>query len=127
MAAWPQLNGLLNLATDTNALRALEPYAYVLSAPPMRPSLEQNKAYMRKCRYSCGNNATTTILDCSEVMTWVHKVKVKMAEQDEIGHDGKPTGKKLRPSPPYKETTLLKELQGIRVEEPQIFHTAVVT
>jgi hypothetical protein len=127
VAAWPRLNGLLNLATDTNALEALGPYAYVLNALPPRPSLEQNKAYMTKCRYSCGNNATTTILDCSEVMTWVHKVKVKMAEQDELGRDGTPTGRKTRPPPPYKETTLLKELQGIRVDGQQIFHTAVVT
>ena len=127
VADWPRINGLLNLATDTNALEALGPYAYILSTLPPRASLEQNKAYMKKCRYSCGNNATTTILDCSEVMTWVHKVKVKMAEVDVIGRDGKPTGKTTRPRPPYKETTLLKELQGVRVDGQQIFHTAVVT
>ncbi|KAL3780888.1 hypothetical protein HJC23_009934 [Cyclotella cryptica] len=47
--------------------------------------------------------------------------------QGENATNHNPTGETLQPKPPYAKTTHRKELQRIRFNEKQIFHTAVMT
>ena len=55
-----------------------------------------------------------------------YEVKVKMAPVPLLDTEGKPTGKEEHPRPPYARTTIRKELQQLRVNGEQIFHTAVM-
>jgi hypothetical protein len=73
-----------------------------------------------------GYNVATTIIDCAEVQLYDYEVKVRMEPVEELDESGKGTGKTIIPKPPYARTTLRKELQRIRFNGDQIFHTAVM-
>lgn len=67
-----------------------------------------------------GYNIATTVLEYSKVQLFDYEVKVKM-EAVQL-----PSGELTRLKPPYVCTTLRKELQRIRFNDDQIFHTAVM-
>eukprot|EP00956_Cyclotella_meneghiniana_P035266 scaffold113123_cov53-Cyclotella_meneghiniana.AAC.1 len=51
-----------------------------------------------------------------------------MAEIEEINpEDGTPTGNIITPPPPYKNTTLRRELAGPMLNNQPLFYTGVVT
>eukprot|EP00956_Cyclotella_meneghiniana_P033178 scaffold94150_cov23-Cyclotella_meneghiniana.AAC.2 len=50
-----------------------------------------------------------------------------MAEIEEINPDGTPTGNMITPPPPYKNTTLRRELAGPMLNNQPLFYTGVVT
>jgi aerobic-type carbon monoxide dehydrogenase small subunit (CoxS/CutS family) len=82
--------------------------------------MDHTMAHHKHGRISMGYNIATTVLECSEVQLFDYEVKVKM-EAVQL-----PSGKLTRPKPPYARTTLRKELQCIRFNDDQIFHTAVM-
>ena len=73
-----------------------------------------------------GYNIATTVLDCNEVQLFDYDVKVKTESVKVVDENGKPTGNWETPRPPYATTNLRKELQRIRINGEQIFHTAVM-
>ena len=97
-----------------------------MDVPPPTPTMEQVQAHHKHGRISMGYNIATTVLECSEIQLYDYEVKVKMATAPILDADGKPTGKDEHPRPPHACTTNPKELQQLRVNGEQIFHTAVM-
>ena len=98
-----------------------------MDAPNNYPSLDKVRAYHKHGRISIGYNLATTVLECNDVQIYDYDVKVAMEETEEMDEAGIPTGKKLKPKPPYAKTNLHKELQQIRINGEPLFHTAVMT
>ncbi|KAL3803357.1 hypothetical protein HJC23_009321 [Cyclotella cryptica] len=127
-AAWTRLDPLLSMMTDTHDIaHTFGPSAFIMDVPPPNPMIERVRAHHKHARISMGYNIATTVIECSEVQLYDYEVKVKMAPIPILDSDGKPTGKEERPRPPYARTTIRKELQQLRVNGDQIFHTAVMT
>ncbi len=123
---WVRLDPLLQLFVETNDIvKTFGPSAYIMDVPDNKPSIEKVRSHHTIGRISMGYNLKTTILECSEVQLYDYEVKVAMEEVEETS----PTGslRKIKPKPPYAKTTLRKELQRIRVNGEQVFHTAVMT
>jgi hypothetical protein len=121
-AAWARLDPLLSILIDTNDLtKTFGPSAFVMNVPGNVVSLDRTRAHHKHGRIHMGYNIATTILECGEVQLYDYEVKVKM-EQIKTA-----TGEVLMPKPPYAKTTLRKELQRIRFNDGQLFHTAVMT
>ena len=74
-----------------------------------------------------GVNLGTDIVECPEIDSLDVEVKVRMAEVDEVDEKGKPTGRKIEPEGPYKNTTLRRELAGPQLNGQPLFLTGVVT
>jgi hypothetical protein len=121
-AAWARLDPLLLMMVDTNDLtQAFGPSAFIRDVPGNTITMDRTCAHHRHGRISMGYNIATTIVECGEVQLYDYEVKVKMKPVTA------PTGEVLYPKPPYAKTTLRKELQRIRFNNDQIFHTAVMT
>ncbi len=124
--AWQRLEPLLQLFVETNEIsKTFGPSAYIKEVPDNKPSTEKVRSHHEIGRISMGYNLKTSILECSEVQLYDYEVKVSMEEVEEITPSG--SSIKTKPKPPYAKTTLRKELQRIRVNGKQIFHTAVMT
>ena len=96
-----------------------------MDVPDNKPSIGKVISHHTIGRISMGYNLKTTILECSEVQLYDYEVKVAMEESEETSPSG--LVRKIKPKPPYAKTTLRKELQRIRVNGDQVFHTAVMT
>ena len=106
---------------DTNDIYyAFGPSAFVMDVPGSTPSMDCTRAHHKHGPISMGYNIVTTVLECSEMELYDYEVKVKMEEVQ------LPSDELTRPKPPYSCTTLRKELQRIRFNDDQIFHTAVM-
>jgi hypothetical protein len=73
-----------------------------------------------------GYNIATTIIECSEVQLFDYEVKVRMESVEILDKEGVGTGQYETPKAPYARTTIRKEIQRIRFNGDQIFHTAVM-
>jgi hypothetical protein len=73
-----------------------------------------------------GYNIATTIVECCEVQLYDYEVKVQMELVEVSDELGIGTGTYVTPKPPYARTTIRKELQWIRFNDDQIFHTAIM-
>ena len=73
-----------------------------------------------------GYNIATTIVECCEVQLYDYKVRVRMEPIEVLDEAGTGTGHHETPKLPYACTTIRKELQRIRFNDDQIFHTAVM-
>jgi hypothetical protein len=125
--AWNRLEPLLQLIVDSNILsKAFGPSAFIMDVPDNNPKIGKVRAHHEYGRISMGYNVATTIIECNEVQIYDYEVRVTMEEVDETDEEGNPTGHKTRPKPPYSRTTLRKELQRIRFNDDQIFHTAIL-
>ena len=123
---WFRLDPLLQLFVETNDItKTFGPSAYIMDVPDNKPSIGKVISYHTIGRISMGYNLKTTILECSEVQLYDYEVKVAMEEIEETSPSG--LVRKIKPKPPYAKTTLRKELQRIRVNGDQVFHTAVMT
>jgi hypothetical protein len=108
------------MVVDTNELsRAFGPSAFIMDVPGNVVNMDRTRAHHKHGRISMGYNIATTIVECGEVQLYDYEVKVKMETIET--HSGP-----VRPKPPYAKTTLRKELQRIRFNDSQIFHTAVM-
>ena len=126
-SAWTHLEPLLQLIVDSNTLsKAFGPSAFIMDVPDTNPKIGKVRTHHEYGRISMGYNVATTIIECNEVQIYDYEVKVVMEEVDELDRNGNPTGLKRRPKPPYSKTTLRKELQRIRFNDDQIFHTAIM-
>ena len=120
--AWNRLDPLLSIMADTNDLsQTFGPSAFIMDVPGNVVTMDRTRAHHKHGRIHMGYNIATTILECGEVQLFDYEVKVKMQPITTL------TGETLQPKPPYAKTTLRKELQRIRFNEKQIFHTAVMT
>ncbi len=127
-SAWYRLEPLLDLLIETNTLSStFGPSAYILEVPAQNQkiSIEKVRSHHRIGRISMGYNIATTILECNEVQLFDYDVKVAMETVSEKASDGTTT--LTTPKPPYAKTNLRKELQRIRFNGEQLFHTAVMT
>ena len=127
-SAWYRLEPLLDLMIETNTLsNTFGPSAYVMEVPAQNQkiSIEKVRSHHRIGRISMGYNIATTILECNEVQLFDYDVKVAMETVSETASDG--TLMLITPKPPYAKTNLRKELQRIRFNGEQLFHTAVMT
>ena len=125
--AWKRLGPLLQLIVDSNILsKAFGPSAFIMDVPDTNPKIGKVRAHHEYGRISMGYNVATTIIDCNEVQLYDYEVKVTMEEVEVLDDKGNPTGQTTRPKPPYSRTTLRKELQRIRFNNDQIFHTAIM-
>ena len=125
-AAWYRLEPLLNLMVETNWIcQTFGPSAHIMDVPEGKPTIGKVRSHHRFGRISMGYNLATTILECNEVQLYDYEVKVAMEEIEEVAPDG--STHLIRPKPPYAKTTLRKELQRIRLNGEQVFHTAVMT
>jgi hypothetical protein len=115
------------MMVDTNDIQhAFGPAAFIMDVPGLNPSMERTRAHQKHGRISMGYNIATTVIKCSEVQLFDYDVKVKMDPVEVLDEDGEPTGKVETPRPPYARTNIRKELQRIRLNGEQIFHTAVM-
>jgi hypothetical protein len=120
-ASWSCLEPLLNMMVETNVIYyAFGPSSFIMDVPGTTATMDCMKAYHKHGRISMGYNIATTVLECSEVQLFDYEVKVKM-EPIQL-----PSAEVTRPKPPYARTTIRKELQRIRFNGDQIFHTAVM-
>ena len=126
-SAWTRIEPLLQLIVDANILsKHFGPSAFIMDVPDNNPKIGKVRAHHEYGRIHMGYNVATTIIECNEVQMYDYEVKVVMEEVDEIDETGQPTGNKTRPKPPYSKTTLRNELQRIRFDNDQIFHTAIM-
>ena len=126
--AWQRLGPLFDYLEETNIIaHTFGPAAYLLDVPGNNPTTEKVRAYQKHGRISIGYSLATTVLECSDVQIYDHDVKVGMEEVDEVDAESIPTGRRIKPKPPYARTNLRKELQRIRINDELIFHTAVMT
>ena len=125
---WRRLQPLIDVFIRSNDLkRAFGPKAHLLSIPKGRPSISEARMYQAKARIGMGVNLGTDIVECPEIDSLDVEVKVRMAEVDEVDENGKPTGRKIEPEGPYKNTTLRRELAGPQLNGQPLFLTGVVT
>ncbi len=127
-SAWYRLEPLINLLVETNMLsNTFGPSVYIMEVPPQNQkiSIERVRSHHRIGRISMGYNIATTILECNEVQLFDYDVKVAMEPIPMTATDG--TSTLITPKPPYAKTNLRKELQRIRFNGVQLFHTAVMT
>jgi hypothetical protein len=127
-SAWYRLEPLINLLVETNTLSStFGPSAYIMDVPAQNQkiSIEKVRSHHRIGRISMGYNIATTILECNEVQLFDYDVKVAMETISTTAEDGTVT--MITPKPPYAKTNLRKELQRIRFNGSQLFHTAVMT
>jgi hypothetical protein len=125
--AWVRLNPLITLMIETNDIfYAFGPSAFIMDVPPPTPGVERVRAHHKHGRISMGYNIATTVLECSEVQLFDYEVKVKMEPVEILDATGQPTGQTECKRPPYACTSIRKELQQLRVNGDQIFHTAVM-
>jgi hypothetical protein len=123
---WYRLDPLLQLFVDTNDIaKTFGPSAYIMDVPDNKPNIDKVRSHHTIGRISMGYNLKTTIIECSEVQLYDYEVKVAMEEIEEPTASG--STKKTKPKPPYAKTTLRKELQRIRINGDQVFHTAIMT
>lgn len=120
--AWTRLEPLLDIFVRGNGiLRVFGPTAHLMAIPTAgKVSISEARIYQSKGRIGMAYNAATAVYDCSEVMNFDLEVKVKMAERTE-------NGQTTVPPPPYKRTTLRKELSNITFNGQRIFHSAIKT
>jgi len=126
--AWARFEPLINLLIETNTLSStFGPSAYIMDVPAQnhKISIEKVRSHHRIGRISMGYNLATTILECNEVQLFDYDVKVAMEAIPKPAEDGTVTW--VTPKPPYAKTNLRKELQRIRFNGSQLFHTAVMT
>jgi hypothetical protein len=124
--AWYRIEPLLDLLVETNAISTtFGPSAYIMDVPGSKPSIERVRSHHRIGRISMGYNLKTTILECNEVQLFDYDVKVAMEPIEETSADGATTT--IKPNPPYAQTNLRKELQRVRINGEQLFHTAIMT
>jgi hypothetical protein len=124
--AWYRLEPLLDLLVETNILAStFGPSACIMNVPGIKTSVERTRSHHRIGRISMGYNLKTTILECNEVQLYDYDVKVAMEPIEETAADGTIT--LTKPKPPYAQTNLRKELQHVRINGEQLFHTAVMT
>ena len=125
-SAWYRIEPLLDLLVETNAISTtFGPSAYIMDVPGPKPSIERVRSHHRIGRISMGYNLKTTILECNEVQLFDYDVKVAMEPIEETSADGAKTT--IKPKPPYAQTNLRKELQRVRINGEQLFHTAIMT
>ena len=125
-SAWYRLDPLLQLFVETNDIaKTFGPSAYIMDVPDNKPNIDKVRSHHTIGRISMGYNLKTTIIECSEVQLYDYEVKVAMEEIEEPTASG--STKKTKPKPPYAKTTLRKELQRIRINGDQVFHTAIMT
>ena len=125
-SAWYRIEPLLDLLVETNILSAtFGPSACIMNVPGTKTSIERTRSHHRIGRISMGYNLKTTILECNDVQLFDYDVKVAMEPIEETTTDGKTT--RIKPKPPYAQTNLRKELQRVRIDGQQLFHTAVMT
>eukprot|EP00956_Cyclotella_meneghiniana_P004441 scaffold5449_cov52-Cyclotella_meneghiniana.AAC.9 len=126
---WRRLTPLVDIFIRSNDLkRTFGPKAHLLFLPKGRPSISDARMYQAKARIGMGVNLASNLIECSEVYSFDVEVKVKMAEIEEINpEDGTPTGRMITPPPPYKNTTLRRELAGPMLNNQPLFYTGVVT
>jgi hypothetical protein len=125
-SAWYRIEPLLDLLVETNTILAtFGPSAYIMDVPGSKPSIERVRSHHRIGRISMGYNLKTTILECNEVQLFDYDVKVAMEPIEETSADG--TNITIKPKPPYAQTNLRKELQRVRINGEQLFHTAIMT
>jgi hypothetical protein len=109
--AWQRLGPLFDYLEETNIIaHTFGPAAYLLDVPSNNPTTEKVRAYQKHGRISIGYSLATTVLECSDVQIYDHDVKVGMEEVDEVDEKGIPTGRRIKPKPPYARTNLRKEL-----------------
>jgi hypothetical protein len=97
-----------------------------MEVPEANPNIDRVRAHHKHGRISMGYNLATTIIECCEVQLYDYEVKVRMEPVEITDEAGKGTGQYEIPKPPYARTTLRKELQRIRFNGQQVFHTAVM-
>jgi hypothetical protein len=125
--AWVRIEPLLKMMVETNDIQhAFGPAAFLMDVPGPNPSMERTRAHQKHGRISMGYNIATTILECNEVQLFDYDVKVKMEPIEVLTAEGTPTGRFQTPRPPYARTNIRKELQRIRLNGEQIFHTAIM-
>jgi hypothetical protein len=125
-SAWYRLEPLLDLLVETNLLsNTFGPSAYIMDNPGPKPTIERIRSHHQIGRISMGYNLATTILECNEVQLFDYDVKVAMEPIRETATDGTLT--MTKPKPPFATTNLRKELQRVRIDGEQLFHTAVMT
>ena len=98
-----------------------------MTIPGGQVTISEARIYQAKGRIGMGYNAATTIYDCADVLNYDVEVKVKMAAKTLHDTNGRPTGEVHYPEPPYKRTTLRKELTKITFNGQRVFHAAVIT
>lgn len=126
-AAWFRIEPLLRLMIETNDLTAtFGPSACIMEVPEANPNIDKVRAHHQHGRISMGYNLATTIVECCDVQLYDYEVKVRMEEVEVLDENGSGTGTFITPKPPYARTTIRKELQRIRFNDCQIFHTAVM-
>ena len=124
-SAWYRLEPLLDLLVETNILATtFGPSACIMNVPGTKTSVERTRSHHRVGRISMGYNLKTTILECNEVQLFDYDVKVAMEPIEETAADGTVT--LIKPKPPYAQTNLRKELQRVRINGEQLFHTAIM-
>jgi hypothetical protein len=120
-AAWARIEPLINMMIETNDIYyAFGPSAFIMDVPGNTPNMDKTRAHHKHGRISMGYNIATTVIECSEVQLFDYEVKVKM--EPVTLH----SGEIVQPKPPYARTTIRKELQRIRFNDKQLFHTAVM-
>ena len=125
-SAWYRIEPLLDLLVETNILSAtFGPSACIMNVPGNKTSIERTRSHHRIGRISMGYNLKTTILECNDVQLFDYDVKVAMEPIEGTSTDGTTTT--IKPKPPYAQTNLRKELQRVRINGEQLFHTAVMT
>jgi hypothetical protein len=114
--------------SDTNDLfQAFGLSVIVMDVPESNPSIGRVRVHHTHGRISMGYNIATTIVECSEVQLYDYEVWVKMEPKEILDSNGQGTGQYECPKPPNARTMIRKELQCIRFNDDQIFHTAVMT
>ena len=96
-----------------------------MNVPGTKTSVEQTCSRHRIGQISMGYNLKTTILECNEVQLSDNNVKVAIEPIEETAADG--TVILIKPKPPHAQTNLRKNLQQIRINREQLFHTSVMT
>jgi hypothetical protein len=97
-----------------------------MEVPEPNPNIDRVRAHHKHGRISMGYNIATTIVECCEVQLYDYEVKVRMEPVEILDESGEGTGTFETPKPPYARTTLRRELQRIRFNDEQIFHTAIM-
>jgi hypothetical protein len=126
--AWVRLEPLVDIFVRGNGIyRVFGPRAHLMPMPSNRPNITDTRVYQAKGRLGMGYNAATAIYDCGDVLNYDVEVKVKMQDIQELDSEGTPTGRVFTPAPPYKRTTLRKELTKITLNGERVFHAAIKT
>ena len=124
--AWIRIEPLIDIFVRGKGIhRVFGPRAHLMTIPTGRPNISEARIYQAKGRIGMGYNAATTVYDCADVLNYNVEVKVNM--QDIPILEDSVVQNIHTHEPPYKRTTLCKELTRITLNGMRVFHVAIIT